>query len=188
MNSIENPSSLNGSFLAASVTADAAEEKWFAVHTRAKHEKAVAKQVCDKGLTTFLPLVREVHHWRDRRKTVELPLFSCYVFVKLVPKNDEKLRVLRIDGVVRFVGDRGQGIAIPEEQICAVRTLLKKELPYSTYPFLKIGQRVRVRSGALSGVEGTLVSRNGASALVISLDAIQRSLSVRLEGYDVEPI
>jgi transcription antitermination factor NusG len=163
-------------------------EKWFAVQTRARHEKVVAQRLSDKGVGTFLPLIKQVHRWSDRQKTVELPLFGCYVFVKLAPMNQERQRVLVVDGVLRFVGAIGEGTSIPDEQIDAIRTLLEERLPYCSHPFLKIGQRVRVRSGALTGVEGVLVSRSGERSLVISLDAIQRSLAVRIEGYDVEPI
>jgi transcription antitermination factor NusG len=97
------------------------------------------------------------------------------------------LRVLRVEGVFGLVGGRGEGIAIPDEQINAVQGLVEAQLPWSSYPFLKIGQRVRIRSGALDGLEGILVSRNGDRTLVISVDAIQRSLAVRVEGYEVEP-
>jgi transcription antitermination factor NusG len=158
------------------------------VQTRARHEKVIAQQLRDKGVTTFLPLVREVHGWSDRRKTIELPLFSCYVFARVLPSNEDRLRVLVVDGVLRFVGPGGQGIPIPEEQIEAVRRLVEEELPFCSYPFLKIGQRVRIRSGALNGVEGILVARSGERTLVVSIDAIQRSMAVRIEGYDVEPV
>jgi transcription antitermination factor NusG len=86
------------------------------------------------------------------------------------------------------VGASGEGVAIPEEQIDAVRGLIEGPMPWSSHPFLKIGQRVRIRSGALDGLEGILVSRNGDRTLVISVDAIQRSLAVRVEGYEVEPV
>jgi transcription antitermination factor NusG len=79
------------------------------------------------------------------------------------------------------------GIPIPEEQINAVRLIIEEGLPVCSHPFLKIGQRVRIRTGALNGVEGILVSRSGERTLVISLEGIQRSLQVRIEGYDVEP-
>jgi transcription antitermination factor NusG len=166
----------------------AAEELWFAVHTRARHEKMVAERLRDHGFTTFLPLVRETHRWSDRKKVVELPLFSCYVFAKFVPGGNERLRVLQTDGVLQIVGARHEGIAIPEEQIDAVRTLLAEGVTWSACPFLKLGQRVRIRSGALDGVEGILVGRNGDRTLVVSVDVIQRSLSVRIEGYHVEPL
>jgi transcription antitermination factor NusG len=163
-------------------------ENWFAVHTRARHERVIAHRLRELGVNTFLPLVTEVHRWSDRKKSVELPLFGCYVFVKLCPTGEERLRVLRIDGVLKFVGARGLGTPIAESQIEAVRTLIGQQIPWSAHPFLQIGQRVRVRGGALDGVEGILLARNDDSTLVVSIDAIQRSLAVRIQGYDVEPL
>jgi len=166
---------------------DFKQERWFAIHTNSRHEKVVAQEATEQGITAFLPLVKQVRQWSDRRKVVESPLFSCYVFVKILPDNRERLKVLRINGVLRFIGLHG-GIPIPEEQIEAVKMVVEQELPICSHPFLKIGQRVRVRSGALKGVEGILTGRTGERTLIVSLDAIQRSLSVRIEGYDVEPI
>jgi transcription antitermination factor NusG len=140
-------------------------------------------------LTTFLPLVTEVRRWSDRKKKVELPLFSCYVFVKLVASNnDERMRVYRTNGVFRIVSMRGEAIPIPDEQIEALRAVVTQQVPWKEHPFLKIGQRVRIRGGSLEGVEGVLLSRNGDRTLIISVDAIQRSLAVRVEGYDVEAL
>jgi transcription antitermination factor NusG len=163
-------------------------DHWYAVHTRARHERVIAHRLREQGVTTFLPLVTEVHRWSDRRKSVELPLFSCYVFVKLSPTGEQRLSVLRVDGVLKFVGARGQGIPIAETQIESIRTLIGQQIPWSAHPFLQIGQRVRVRGGSLDGVEGILVSRNEDNTLVVSVDAIQRSLAVRIQGYDVEPV
>jgi transcription antitermination factor NusG len=162
-------------------------QTWYALLTRSRHEKIVAHRLRERGVTAFLPLVTEVRRWSDRKKTVEFPLFSCYVFAKLIPTNEGRLEALRIDGVFSIVGSRAEGTPIPDEQIDAVRRLIEERLPWHSHPFLKIGQRVRIRSGALDGVEGILVSRSGGSTLVISIDAIQRSLAVRVEGYDVEP-
>ncbi len=175
----------------APVIGDSAEiksAKWYAVQTRARHEKVIAHRLREQGISTFLPLVTEVHRWSDRKKVVELPLFSCYLFARLAPTNEDRSRVLRLDGVFQFVGGRGEGTPIPDEQIDAVRILVKEHIPVHSHPFLRIGQRVRIRSGALSGVEGILVARNGDHALVVSVEAIQRSLAVRIEGYDIEPV
>jgi transcription antitermination factor NusG len=161
-------------------------ENWYAVHTRARHEKIVEQRLQEHGLTTFLPLMTEVHRWSDRKNTVEVPLFSCYVFAKIAATNVERLRVLRVEGVLSLVGSRAEGTPIPDEQIDSVRILMEERLPWSSHSFLKIGQRVRIRSGALNDMEGILVSRNGARTLVISVEAIQRSLAVRVEGYEVE--
>ena len=161
-------------------------ESWYALHTRPRHEKLVVQRLTDRGVETFLPIVTEVHRWSDRKKSVQLPLFSCYVFAKFVPNRSERLNVLRVRGVLSLVGSRREGTPIPDAQIDAIRILIDGKLPWSPYPFLKIGQRVRIRDGALEGMEGILVSRNGNQTLVISVDAIQRSLALRVEGYQVE--
>ena len=161
-------------------------ENWYALHTRPRHEKLVVLRLTQRGVETFLPIVTEVHRWSDRKKSVQLPLFGGYVFAKFAANRSERLSVLRVGGVLGLVGSGGEGTPIPDEQVDAVRAVVEKALPWSSYPFLKIGQRVRIRSGALDGLEGILVSRNGDHTLVISVDAIQRSLAVRVEGYQIE--
>lgn len=163
-------------------------ESWYAVQTRARHERVVIQRFQDKGLTAFLPVVTEKRRWSDRWKEVELPLFSCYVFVKIMATNEDRLRVLCTDSVFDFVGATRQGTPIPDEQIEAVQTIVTERMNWETFPFLKIGQRVRIRSGSLTGVEGILVSRNGKRSVVVSVDAIQRSLAVRVEGYEIEAV
>jgi transcription antitermination factor NusG len=152
------------------------------------HEKIIAHRLQEEGISTFLPLVTEVHRWSDRKKKVELPLFSCYLFTRLAPTNEARLQVLWVDGVFQLVGVRGEGTPIPDEQIGALQTLVERRLPVCSHPFLRIGQFVRIRGGALNGLEGILVGRNGDQTLVVSIEAIQRSLAVRIEGYDVEPV
>lgn len=161
---------------------------WYAIQTRSRAEKAVAYRLQEQGIPTFLPTVREEHRWSDRRKIVELPLFNCYVFAQCAPTNEDRLRMLRTHGVFQIVGVRGEGTPIPEEQIHAVRTLLHEQLSCSAHPFLKIGQRVRVKTGALAGIEGVLLAKSGERMLVISIDAIQRSMAVSIEGYAVEAV
>ena len=161
-------------------------ERWFAVHTRARHERVVVQRFRDKGLTTFLPVVTQIRRWSDRQKTIEVPLFGCYVFVKIMPSNEDRQKILRTDSVFDLVGVPRQGTPIPDEQIDAVRTIVEERVNWESYPFLKIGERVRIRSGALDGIEGILVSRDGKRSVVVSVDAVQRSLAVRVEGYEIE--
>jgi transcription antitermination factor NusG len=163
-------------------------ENWYGLQTRPRHEKIVAQRLEERGVATFLPLVKEEHRWSDRKKSVQVPLFGCYVFARFIPNRSERLRVLRVEGVFGLVGAKGEGVPIPDDQIDSVRSLINGGLPWSSHPFLKVGQRVRIRSGALNGLEGVLLSRNGDRTLVISVDAIQRSLAVRVEGYEVEAI
>jgi transcription antitermination factor NusG len=171
---------------ALSPTSAVESVNWYAIHTRARHERRVEQRLRSQGMTTFLPITTEVHRWSDRRKQIEVPLFSCYVFIHSALSLQDRLRVSRDDGVLGFVGVRGQGIPIPDEQIDAVRTLIAQDIPWSFHPFLKAGQRVRIRGGALDGIEGIFLSRSGDDRLIVSVDAVQRSLAVRISGYDIE--
>src|SRR5262249_4907820 len=158
----------------------------YAVQTRARHEKIVSLRLQERAITNYLPLMTEVHRWSDRKKVVEVPLFGCYVFARVAPTNQDRLRVLCTEGVLSLVGSTREGTPIPDDEIEAVRTLVEKRVPWQPHPFLKVGQRVRIRSGVLNGMEGVLLSHKGDRTLVISIDAIQRSLAVRVEGYEVE--
>jgi transcription antitermination factor NusG len=164
------------------------EPQWYAVHTRSRHEKLVVNQLERRGIKTFLPLIREVHRWSDRRKVVHLPLFSCYAFVHMQLLPELWYKVMQINGVLSFVGVRGEGIPIDESQIESLRALLSSGVPYSLCPFLQVGQRVRIRGGALEGIEGLLTARNGDHTLVISVEPIQRSIAIRVDQYQVEAI
>ena len=168
--------------------ASAADPQWYAVHTRSQHEKAVINQLERRGIQTFLPLISEVHRWSDRRKIVQLSLFSCYAFVHMRLLPELWYKVMQTSGVLGLVGARGEGIPVPESQIEALRTLLSSDLPCTLCPFLQIGQRVRIRGGALDGIEGLLMARNGDRTLVISVEPIQRSIAVRIDQYQVEAI
>jgi len=159
---------------------------WYAIHTRSRHEKRIEFSLRQAGVDTFLPLIREVHRWSDRRQEVQLPLFPCYLFVHLVPGAAARLTVLKTPGVLNFVGTLGSESAIPEQEIQQVRAVLTQQGSFFPCPFLKAGQRVRIRGGALDGVEGVLNSHKGASTLVVSVELIQRSVSVLINGYDVE--
>ena len=159
---------------------------WYALQTRSRHEKLVACQLETRGIAQYLPTIIEIHRWSDRRKRVELPLFPGYVFVRVIDCDDRRVEVLRTPGVVRFVGHSPSGTAVPDEQIESIKTLVREKVTCVSHRFLKIGQRVRVCGGSLDGLQGILVRRNGEDSLVISVDAIQRSLSFSIKGYDLE--
>lgn len=159
---------------------------WFALRTRSRSEKIVADQLQRQGIESFLPLLRQSRRWSDRQKTVEMPLFSGYCFVRLAPSSADRLRVLQTHGVAGFVGWQGTAAVIPDSQIDDIRTVLASRVSFQQHPFLQVGQRIRVRGGALDGVEGILSQQDEHSSLVISLGVLQRSLSVRIQGYMVE--
>ena len=159
---------------------------WFAVQTWPRYEKKAARELKNRGVEVFLPLQRSVHQWSDRRHVVQLPLFPNYVFVRIPGLLDSRVVVLRTTGVIGFVGVRGVGTPVPESEIGAIRRILEKGIDYENCPFLRVGQRVRIRGGSLDGIEGVLVAKNGGQNLLVSINIIQRSLSVRLAGYSLE--
>lgn len=160
--------------------------QWYALQTRPRHEKRVATELQEKGITTYVPLLSQVHHWSDRRKVVHVPLFSCYAFVHARLGSEILAHVYGIRGALGFVGVKHRGLPIPETQIENIRILLTNNIAISPCSFLRVGQRVRIRGGALDGVEG-IVSSSG-KRLVISVETISHSLSISLEGQRVEPV
>src|SRR6266496_526659 len=159
---------------------------WYAIRTRSRHEKIVSDQLEQRGIESFLPLVRRTHKWSDRVKEVDLPLFAGYNFVRLVLSSADRLRVLQINGVAGFVGTQGGGTPIPDTQIQDIRMILASKVPFEESTSLTVGQRVRIRGGSLDGVEGILTAHNGDKSLMISIEPIQRSLCIRVQGYTVE--
>jgi transcription antitermination factor NusG len=165
-----------------------ATPQWYAVQTRGRHEKKVANKLQEKGIETFLPAMREIHRWSDRNKVVEVPMFPCYTFVRAVANSGDRLRILQTDGVVRLVGSGPELVPIEAKQIDDIRMLMGSGVSMMIYPFLRVGQRIRVRGGSLDGLEGIMEARPRESTLVISVTAIQRSIAINLEGYQIETI
>jgi transcriptional antiterminator NusG len=166
----------------------AGELSWYAVQTKPRHEKRVATELEEKGVTAFLPLFCAVHQWSDRKRQVHLPLFSNYVFVRLGEERNSRVSVLQTNGVFRFVGVRGMGVPIPDEQIETVQAIVREGVPFSPHPFLDVGQKVRIRGGSLDGICGVLSAINDDRSLIVSVDSIQRSLAIRIDGYGIEPL
>ena len=164
------------------------EIRWYALYTRARHEKKVTTELQEKGLTAFLPLISERHRWSDRNKIIQVALFPCYTFVRLEACPERRLLVLKTPGVFGFVGVGGVGLPIPDKEIEDIQTLLANDVACALYPFMRVGKRVRIRGGCLEGVEGILVGKNSDQSLIVSVQMIQRSVAVRIDGFDVEPV
>jgi transcription antitermination factor NusG len=159
---------------------------WYAIHTRPRHEKWITQQLQEKKVFTFLPLLQQIHRWSDRQSKVEVPLFSCYAFVRIAQTSEERLKVLRTPGVLGFVGSERRGTPIPDEQVENLRTAIREKIPCALHPFVSAGNRVRIRGGSLDGVEGILVRQGDDQSLVVSVELLRRSISIRIQGYDVE--
>src|SRR5882724_12535084 len=132
----------------------AAAFSWYALHTKHQHEKSVTNVLAEKGFEVFCPTYAEVHRWKDRRKEVTLPLFPGYLFI--AGGLDRRVDVLSTPGVCAIVSFGNTAAIVPEKEISAIRLAAASSQLMEPHPFLKEGQKVRVRSGPLSGLEGIL--------------------------------
>lgn len=164
--------------------ANSADPRWVAVYTVARHEKAVARQLEERRIDTFLPLYRSLHRWKDRKKEVELALFPSYVFVRIAARN--KLPVLQVPGVVSIVTFNGEMAALPEQDINALRNGLDHQMCAEPCPYLKVGKRVRVVRGPMAGAEGILSRKKDKYRFVISVDVLMRSVALEVDASDLE--
>jgi transcription antitermination factor NusG len=167
--------------------AKAALPQWFAVQTRYRFEKRVAEQLNNKGMEIFLPLRKENHIWSDRQKAVTIPLFPGYAFVRLDGSLSSRRNMLQTAGLIGFVNFGGIPASVPPTQIEDLRLLLREKVSCSLFPFVEVGRRVRIKGGCLNGLEGVL-AQHDKSKLVISIDSIQRSLTIAIQGYDLESV
>jgi transcription antitermination factor NusG len=161
--------------------------QWFAAYTVCRHEKRVASHFERRAIEHYLPLYRSQRRWKDGSKGfVDQPLFPGYVFVRIGP--EQRVPVLEVPGVLWVVGKSGsQPTPLPEFEIETLRSALDP-LRVEPYPLLAAGQRVRIRGGALSGVEGTVVRHKNSFRVVITLELIMQSIAVEVDADDLEPI
>jgi len=161
------------------------ESRWYAAYTSPRHEKSVAQQMEGNRIQYFLPLYQSVRRWKDRRKELDLVLFPGYVFVQLDLK--DRLRVLQVPGVARFVSFNGHPAPLPDADIESLINGLAEGVRAEPHPYLKVGHRVRVKYGPLAGTQGILVRRKDKFRVVLSIDLIMRSVAVEVDEADVEP-
>jgi transcription antitermination factor NusG len=159
---------------------------WYAAYSCANHEKSIARQFELRSIESFLPLYEKPSRWKDRTVKLQLPLFPGYVFVRLAI--EEKLRVLQVPGVVRLVGFSGHPVPLPDEEMKALREGLSDSLLAEPCPYLQVGRRVRVSSGALRGLEGILLKKKNGYRFVLSMELIQRSIAVEVDAADLEAV
>jgi transcription antitermination factor NusG len=159
---------------------------WFALQVRSRYENVAAAHLSGKGFECFLPLYKSRRRWSDRFKEVECPLFPGYVFCRLNPL--DRLPIHITPGVILIVGHGKTPEPIDETEIAAIQSVIKSGLSSQPYPFLQIGQRVRIDNGPLWGLEGVLQDFKGRHRLVLSVTLLRRSIAVQLEDSWVTPI
>lgn len=159
---------------------------WYALYTCSRHEKQVARQAVIAGVDCFVPMYKSVRRWKDRRKELQLALFPGYVFVHLALS--ERNSVLHLPGVVHIVSFNGKPARLPEAEIEGLRVGMASHTPLHPHPYIKMGKRVRIRSGPMAGLEGVLVRRRDTCRVVLSIDLLMRSVAAEVEEADIQPL
>jgi transcription antitermination factor NusG len=158
---------------------------WFAVYTTCRHEKRISGHFARRGIEHYLPLYRSQRRWKDgSRVMLDLPLFPGYIFVHI--QRTERVRVLEVPGVLWMVGCSGSHpTPLPEFEIETLRAALDP-LRAEPYPTLTAGQRVRIRAGAFTGIEGIVLRQKNSLRIVITLELIMQSIAVEVSADDLE--
>lgn len=157
---------------------------WWVLYTRHQHEKSVTEMLSAKGFEVFLPLYESTRRWKDRSKTLSLPLFPCYVFVR--GRFDRRLEAVTTPGVHMILTSGKRVALIPETEIQAIRNIVAKPTRVEPHQFLKCGERVRVTRGCLEGIEGILLRNKNLYRLVVSVNMLAQSVAVEIDASDVE--
>jgi transcription antitermination factor NusG len=159
---------------------------WFALRVKSRCEKIVSTLARYKGFEEFLPLYQTRRRWSDRFRVVELPLFPGYVFCRTNP--ELRLPLLTIPGVLSFVGIGKVPVPIADAEIDTIQRALGGGLLAEPYPFLEVGQRVRLAEGPLTGLEGFLVEVRKQHRILVSVSLLKRSVAVEIDRHWVRPL
>jgi len=157
----------------------------YALFTQSRLAGLTSSMLRQKGYEVFLPSYSSKRRWSDRMKVVEAPLFPGYMFCRFDVR--DRLPVLSTPGMISIVGAGAKPIPVDEEEIAAVRQIVRAGLATQTWPFLRAGARVRVHSGPLRGLEGILVNTDKIDRLVVSVTLLQRSVAVEIDRQWASP-
>jgi transcription antitermination factor NusG len=152
---------------------------WYGLHIRSNHEKVAATVLAGKGYQQYLPVYLSRRQWSDRVVQTEKPLLPGYVFCRFNPRNC--LPIMTTPGVISVVGYGSTPAPITDAEIAAVQAIVDSGLATEPHPFLRTGQRVRIKRGSLQGLEGILVKKKANWRLVVSVDMLHRSVSVEID-------
>jgi transcription antitermination factor NusG len=159
---------------------------WYALQVRSRKESYVASQILGQGFECFLPTYKSIRHWSDRKKELEQPLFPGYLFCRF--EFQARRPLVTIPGVLQILGNGRVGIPVPDDDISSLRLAVSSGMPKQPWPYLEVGQRVRVNYGTLTGLEGILVNVKGNHRVVLSVTLLQRSVAMEVDIAWLSPV
>jgi len=164
---------------------------WYAVHTKSRHEYKAFTGLTQKNLKAFLPEMEVWSKRKDRKKKISVPLFPGYLFVEASLDNEIKLAILKTAGVVRILGkkENAEPLPVPDAKIIAIQRIMDKKVEMFSMQYPKAGEPARIMDGPFAGIEGTVIKSDLEKELfVISIDLMQRSVAIKLEGFQIGKI
>lgn len=159
---------------------------WYAVYTAPQHEKSALKHLGLREIESFLPTYETVRNWKNRQRIkLTLPLFPAYLFVHINFR--ERAKVLQSPGVLQIVGNRRESVPLPDSEVEFLRSGSCRDR-IEPYRDLVVGKKVRIRSGVMQGLQGTLVRKSNSLRFVLTLELINQHAAIQVDAEDLEPI
>lgn len=159
---------------------------WFALQTRYRYEERIAAELQVKGFESYLPTLREVHTWKDRKKVLDVPAFGGYLFARFEPSLHNRVRVLETAGVVKLLGNNGMPEPIATQEIESLRLALQSGMPCSRQQYVAAGTSVRVRRGPLAGLEGKVLRMGNKLTVFVNVLSVSQSIAVEVPIDDLD--
>lgn len=160
--------------------------RWYALHVHSRKEAFVASQLEGVGLECFLPLYKSVRKWSDRVKEVQQPLFPSYLFCRF--DYQDRRNVVMTNGVLQVIGNGRTAIPVDDSEISAIQMAVASGVSHQPWPYIQVGEKVRVAHGNLSGLEGILINFKGNHRVVLSVKLLQRSVAFEIDLAWVVPV
>ncbi|MBA4373582.1 MAG: hypothetical protein C0402_12075 [Thermodesulfovibrio sp.] len=162
---------------------------WYAAYVKSNHEFVAHAELSRKQIDTFLPTVKKVRQWKDRKKELDFPVFPGYLFIQVHPTPEDFLRVLKTRGVINLLSAQaGYPTPVDQEEIDSLKLLVKCGTDFDVYPHLREGTRVRVRRGPLEGAEGVLEKKDSACLFLVNVELLGRCIGVKMYPDALEEI
>ena len=163
---------------------------WYVLHTHSRCEQLVYEQLVAKGFQLFLPTVEMWSRRARLQRVTRVPLFAGYLFLNHLMDKYSYVEVRKARGLVNILSESaGQLAVVPDSEINSIRSVILNKHPILAHPYLREGQKVRITSGVLAGVEGILLRTNIDKGLLILLvNLLQRGLAVEVDYTAVETV
>lgn len=169
-----------------SLDVDSQDLQWFALQVRTRWESSTAVLLSGKGYQAFLPTFKARKRWNGKFREINAPLFPGYVFCQFDAQ--KRLPILVTPGVLAVVGRGKVPLPVDDGEIAAIQTVVSSGFRAEPWPYLEVGQRIRIESDALSGLEGILVNFKGNQRIVVSVTLLRRSVALEIDRSSVKPV